>query len=120
MAFFDILIWGFILLIIGGSVGVGASVLALRYKKKQEDIAIFEVINGKKPNYLELDGERVEIKKFIYKKSDGTIVEGSFKDLFKKVVQMPLKQQKTTLLSKITHMKWIEIIKEKLRGVNKT
>ncbi len=91
MALFDILTWVVFVMVVGGAVGMGATkfVSFLLHKKDKRDV--LKVLKGKLPNTLKLDGETIEVNKFIYKKSDGEIVRESWKDIDKKVRIQALK-----------------------------
>ena len=101
MAFIDPLIWGAVTLIIGGSVGVGASKLVNYLSKKQEENKIFDFIEEKTPNNLKLDGEIINVNKFTYKKSDGETIKEEIADIAKKASQERLKQEKTLFMKKL-------------------
>lgn len=101
MAFFDILMWGLVTGLIGGSIGIGGALAVSSQKKRQDQIRMLKVIKGEIPNSLKLDGEMIEVKKFIYKTMDGEIIRTTLSDIVKKAPQIPLKQEKTSFLSKI-------------------
>lgn len=117
MAFFDILIWIIITLVIGGSVGIGSSKLASLYLKKQDGIRVLNVIKGKSPNNLKLDEETINVKKFQYKRNDGEIIKVNLTDIVKKVSEIPLKQQKTPFRKRLKD-KFIRI-KNMIKGKKK-
>ena len=101
MAFFDYLIWGVVVLIIGGSIGILSAKLAAYHLKKQDKKKIVRVIEGKTPNTLKLDGDLIQVDKFQYKKSDGEIVKVKLSNIAKKTSQVPLNEEKTSLFERL-------------------
>ena len=74
MALFDSLVGLILAIVVGGSVGIGASKLASSYLKRQDKQKVLEVIEGKVQNSLKLDGKTINVNKFTYKKDDGEII----------------------------------------------
>lgn len=101
MGFIDYLVWGGIIMVVGGSIGAGFAKLSSLYYKSQDKKKIVGVLEGKIPNTLKLDGELIQVKKFQYKKSDGEIVKVNLADIVPKTSQKPLSKEKTSLLGEL-------------------
>lgn len=101
MPFIDYLIWGVVALVIGGPVGIGFYKLTHSYSKKQEKKKIFDFLEEKTPNNLKIDGETINVKKFIYKQNDGELINVEIADIAKKAKIEGLKQEKTPFLKRI-------------------
>ena len=113
MGLFDTLIWLTLTGIIGGSIGAGASKLALRYQKKQDIKKVFEIIEGKKLNTLKLDGELIDINEFTYKDNSGKLFKKvTLSDIVKKSKVEGLKQEKTPFIKRLKNY-WINLSKGK-------
>ena len=100
MAFFDLLIWFILGTVVGGSVGMGAAKFIFYLTKIQDQRKILEIIDGKVKNNLKVEGETIDVDKFIVKDNDGKIIYIDLKDV-KKTLPRALNSEKTTLLKKI-------------------
>jgi hypothetical protein len=90
MAFFDTLLGFLLIVIIGGSVGAGFSKVAMILLRKQDKVKLLQIIDGKAPNILELDGEKINVDKFNYKDNSGKMFHVKFND--KKVIKIKDKE----------------------------
>ncbi len=104
MAFFDILIWVFITLVIGGPVGMVIAKLASSFLRIQDEKKMIEVINGRIPNNIKVDGEIFNIQKFTSKNKDGKMVVVEFGKESKKTSPQSLNSEKITLLKRLKGM----------------
>ena len=97
MALFDILIWIFLLLIVGSSMGaLGAKLATSRLNRLEEKKSLL-IVNGKIKNILKLEGRLINVDKFTYRDDDGEIQKKvKLSDLVKKTQSAPLKQEKRT------------------------
>ena len=94
MAFFDVLIWFVLTMLIGGSVGIVFAMLSRLVLKRRDRNYALKVIQGKIPNNLELDGKKVDVNKFQYKENDGEIIKVNITDIGKKTQSEALKDEK--------------------------
>ncbi len=113
MGFTNSLMWGLVALVIGGSVGVGASKLVNSYSKKQERKKVVDFLEEKTENNLKLDGEIINVRKFIYKQNDEVIIKVEIADMVKKDKIKGLKQEKTPFMGGIIQKVFPFLSKEK-------
>lgn len=100
MAFFDLLIWFVLGTIVGGLVGIGAAKFIFYLTKIQDQKKILEIIEGNLQNKIKMDGETIDIDKFVLKDNDGKMIHIDLKSI-KKTPSKALKSEKTTVLERI-------------------
>lgn len=100
MALFDSLTFITLAIVVGGSVGIGMGKLYRFYLKNQEKKKAFKFIKGEIPNNYNLDGEKININKFITKENNGKIIKMGIVDIHKNVLSQALNKQKQPFLKR--------------------
>lgn len=101
MALISSLVWIVLGGIVGGSIGMGMAKLTLLILARQDRMKMIQVIEGKIPNNLKLDGETINVNKFIVKNNDGEMIDVKFIDPRKKTSSQGLNSEKITFLQRI-------------------
>ena len=101
MALFDSLIWLTLGALIGISVGIPTSKFLVRSLKIKDENKMIKVIHGEVPNNLKIEGEIINVKKFVNKDSDGNRKTLVFGKDFKRTPQKALIGQKIAVLKRI-------------------
>ena len=71
----DIIIWSAITLLVGSGVGVLIGKAYFNILKRKEEKEAIEFLKGNKLNNLKLDGEIININKFVVKTNSGKIIK---------------------------------------------
>ncbi|KKL29005.1 hypothetical protein LCGC14_2369460 [marine sediment metagenome] len=71
----DILIWGILTIVIGSVVGIVIGKFYFSILKKQEGKRAIQFLLGNRPNNLKLDGEVINVNKFVVKANSGKIIK---------------------------------------------
>jgi len=102
----DSIIWFALVVVIGGSIGMAAAKFVSSYQKEQDKKKMFEVIEGKIPNNLKLDGKIIKVDKFVYKDDEGEVIKVKLGDLAGKTSQKPLKEEKKGFFNRLLIKYW--------------
>ncbi|KKM66312.1 hypothetical protein LCGC14_1482480 [marine sediment metagenome] len=101
MAFFDSLAWLVVGGVVGSSIGMGMAKLTSIILATQDKKKMIQVIGGKIPNNLKLDGETINVNQFKVKNNDGDIKDVEFGKPSKKTSSQGLDGVKIAFLQRM-------------------